>query len=77
MPLVLAGVERPVGGEAVDGDEGVVDDHVGVPGFLRRPSSRIAFSAGVFAARGQIDPRIEDVRFGRCGRLSPGPPDWN
>ena len=34
MAAVLAGVERPVGGHPVDGDQGAVDDHVGMPGVL-------------------------------------------
>jgi hypothetical protein len=37
VPLVLAGVEGPVGGDPVDGDQGAVQDHVGVPGLLRVP----------------------------------------
>jgi hypothetical protein len=35
--LVLAEVERPVRGDPVDGDEGAVHDHVGVPLLLRVP----------------------------------------
>ena len=33
MLLMLAGVERPVRGEAVDRDQGAVQDHVGMPGL--------------------------------------------
>ena len=37
MPLVLAGVEGPVRGDQVDGDQRPVQDDVGVPGPRRVP----------------------------------------
>jgi hypothetical protein len=37
VPLVLAGVERPVRGDPVDRDQGPVHHDVGVPGLLRVP----------------------------------------
>ena len=37
VAAVLAGVERPVGGDPVDGDQGAVDHDVGVPGMLGIP----------------------------------------
>src|SRR5215475_16047726 len=36
VTVVLAGVKRPVSGEAVDGDEGAIDHHERVPGPVRR-----------------------------------------
>jgi hypothetical protein len=38
--LVLAGVERPVRGEPVDGNQGPVEYDAGVPGLLRIPDRR-------------------------------------
>jgi hypothetical protein len=34
---MFAGVERPVGGDPVDGDEGAVDHHERMPGGLSCP----------------------------------------
>jgi len=41
VAAVLAGVERPVGGDPVDRDQGAVDDQAGVPG-IPRPGQRPA-----------------------------------
>jgi hypothetical protein len=35
VPVVLAGIERPVGGYPVDGDERAVQHHEGMPGLHR------------------------------------------
>ena len=45
MPLVLAGVEGPVRGDQVDGDQRPVQDEVGVPGPRRVPGPPCAASA--------------------------------
>jgi len=42
---VLAGIERPAGRHPVDGDQGAVDDQVGVPG-LGRVAQRLAQLGG-------------------------------
>jgi hypothetical protein len=41
--LVLAGVEGPVGGESVNGDEGAVEDDIGVTCLLRVPGRGAEF----------------------------------
>ena len=41
VPLVLAGVERPVPRYPVDRDQGAVDDHVGVAGLFDGADGRL------------------------------------
>jgi hypothetical protein len=43
VPLVLAGVEGPVGGDPVDRDQRPVQDHIGIPGPLRLPDRLAEF----------------------------------
>jgi hypothetical protein len=63
MSAVLAGVERPVGGHPVDGDEGAVDDQVGVPGLAGVPQC----PAQLRGAGGQQGDGLCDVPPGRGG----------
>ena len=61
--LVLAGVGRPVRGEAVDGDERPVHDDIGIPG----PSSRPGRPCGAWAPGPQQRDSFARVPPGRRG----------
>jgi hypothetical protein len=53
VPLVLAGVERAVRGNPVNGDQRAVHDDVGVPGLLRVPD-RLAELGARAASRATV-----------------------
>jgi len=60
---VLAGIERPVGGDPVDGNQGAVDHQVGVPGLGGVPQRR----AQLRGPGGQQRHGLDDIPPGRGG----------
>jgi hypothetical protein len=60
---VLAGIERPVGGDPVDGNQGAVDYQVGVPGLGGVPQRR----AQLRGPGGEQRHGLDDIPLGRGG----------
>jgi len=91
VAAVLAGVERPVGGDPVDGDQRAVDHHVGVPGFpgpgqclpqFRGPGGQQGHRLGdVAVAVPTPNPPARSAnvsaRFCRRGKLSQSERSWD